>query len=299
MQHHDAQLVHAGGDTLGECPVWDPVRSELLWTDVEGRCLHRLPDGATTPVSLRLERRLASFAVTDAGGLLAAFDAGLALLDRDTGECEWLGDIEADRPETRSNDGQPDRNGNFVFGTMVEPGSGAAGLGNFYHWNAGRGLTHLYRSARIANGLCFGVDGLSVHYADSVKGVLWRARYHPQHALFIEDEILLDAGVVPGAPDGATVDADGNVWNARWGGSGVVCISPTGEPIAFVDVPVPHVSSCCFGGPDLDRLYITTARQGLELDDPSYESSGSLWVARPGVVGIAATPIATGRRRVP
>ncbi|MEZ5230433.1 MAG: SMP-30/gluconolactonase/LRE family protein [Acidimicrobiales bacterium] len=226
-------------------------------------------------------------------------DTGLGLLDRHTGEVEWLGDVEPDRPETRCNDGRPDRNGSFVFGTMVETpaaeGEPDPAPGNFYHWNAGRGLTHLYRNARIANGLCFGADGLIIHYADSVKGTLWRARYHPQHALLIEDEVFIAANTHPGAPDGAAVDTDGNVWNARWGASGVACFAPDGTMVAFVDLDVPHVSACAFGGPDLDRLYITTAREHLSPDDPVYERSGSLYVADVGATGLAPVPVVTGR----
>ncbi len=280
--------------------MWDPSTNELLWTDIHGKRLHRLPEGSLEPVTVDLERRLCSFAVTDVGLLIAAFDTGLGLLDRRTGEVEWLGDVEPDRAETRCNDGRPDRNGNFVFGTMVEDhmvqgDPSAVAPGNFYHWNAGRGLTHLYRNARIANGLCFGADGLIIHYADSIKGVLWRARYHPQHALLIEDEVFIAADTYPGAPDGAAVDVDGNVWNARWGASGVACFSPSGEMIAFVDVEVPQVSACTFGGPDLDRLYITTAREHLDPSDPYFESSGSLYVVDVGTTGLAAVPVATGR----
>ncbi len=294
MNRFPAQRLIPAGDILGECPVWDPRANELLWTDIHGRRLHRLPEGHTEPITLQLDGRLCSFAVTDVGLLIAAFDTGLGLLDRETGHVEWLGDVEPDRPETRCNDGRPDRNGNFVFGTMVE-GDVDAAPGNFYHWNAGRGLTHLYRSARISNGLCFGADGLIIHYADSVKGIMWRARYHPQHALLIEDEVFVPPTAGPGSPDGAAVDTNGNVWNARWGGYGVACFAPDGEMIAFVDVDVPHVSACTFGGPDLDRLYITTAREHLDHDDPAFEASGSLYVADVQAVGLAAVPVATGR----
>ncbi len=292
-QSSAARLLVPSADALGECPVWDPARRELLWTDIQGRRLHRLPDGSVEPITLSLERRLCSFAVADDGSLIAAFDRGLGFLDRDTGSVDWLGDVEPDRTDTRCNDGRPDRNGSFVFGTMVE-GDGP-GLGNFYHWNAWRGLTHLYRSARIANGLCFGPDGLGIHYADSARGVLWSARYHPQHALVLEDEVLVPSGVLPGAPDGATVDAGGNVWNARWGGSQVVCVSPRGDLLAVVEVGVPNVSACCFGGDGLDRLYITTAREHLDPGHPAFEQSGSLWVAEPGAVGLAPTPVISGR----
>ncbi len=293
MQNSAAQLLVPSADVLGECPVWDPARGELLWTDIHGRRLHRLPGGEGDPITLDLDRRLCSFAVADDGSLIAAFDRGLGFLDRDTGAVDWLGDVEPDRTETRCNDGRPDRNGSFVFGTMVE-GDGP-GLGNFYHWNARRGLTHLYRSARISNGLCFGPDGLTIHYADSARGVLWTARYHPQHALVLEDDVLVGSGVLPGVPDGAAVDVDGNVWNARWGGSQVTCISPAGERLAMVEVGVPQVSACCFGGPDLDRLYITTAREHLDPDHPAFEASGSLWVAEPGVVGLEPVPVISGR----
>lgn len=293
MRRLSSQLLISSEDVLGECPVWDPRQSELLWTDIHGKRLHRLADGATEPVTIGLDRRLCSFAVTDTGLLLAAFDTGLGLLDRQTGATEWLVDVEADRPETRCNDGRPDRNGNFVFGTMVEDDDPDTPAGHYYHWSAARGLVHLYRGARITNGLCFGADGLIVHYGDSSKGVLWRARYHPQHALFIEDEVFVGHDVIDGAPDGACVDTDGNVWNARWGASGVAGISPDGKLVAFVDVDAPNVSACAFGGPNLDRLYITTAREHLEPSHPQWSTSGSLYVADVGAQGLAPVPVVT------
>lgn len=293
MRRLSSQLLISAEDVLGECPVWDPRRTELLWTDIHGKRLHRLPHGSTEPVTLELERRLCSFAIADTGLLLAAFDTGLGFLDRSSGNIEWIVDVEPDRPETRCNDGRPDRNGNFVFGTMVEGDHPDAPAGRYYHWSAARGLTHLYRDARVANGLCFGADGLIVHYADSTKGVLWRARYHPQHALFIEDEVLVGHDVIEGSPDGAAVDTDGNVWNARWNGSGVACIAPDSAVIAFVDVDAPHVTACAFGGPNLDRLYITTAREGLDRSHPQWSTSGSLYVADVGTTGLAPVPVVT------
>lgn len=294
MHRLSSQLLISAEDVLGECPVWDPRANELLWTDIHGKRLHRLADDSTEPVTIGLDRRLCSFAVADTGLLIAAFDSGLGLLDRNSGAVEWLVDVEPERPETRCNDGRPDRNGNFVFGTMVEGNDPDAAAGHYYHWSVARGLTHLYRGARVANGLCFGADGLIVHYGDSAKGVLWRARYHPQHALFIEDELFVGHGVIDGRPDGAAVDVDGNVWNARWNGSGVACISPEAELIAFVDVDAPLVSACAFGGPNLDRLYITTAREGMDPSHPQWLTSGSLYVADVGTQGLAPVPVLTG-----
>lgn len=314
MKRSSANLVWDGANRLGESPVWDPARQELLWSDIEGRILYRLAHEADEPHAVELTDPLASFGVTDAGELICAFDRGLGYLDRETAEIEWLGDIESDDDRTRCNDGRADRHGSFVFGTMVtdqaDQGSASASddrastpaeptpagvdlsrrFGAFYQWNAGRGVTPLYRSARTANGLCFSPDGLRIYYADSAKETMWSARYHPQHALLIEDEVFVAPGVLPGVPDGSTVDIAGTIWNARYGAGLIIGLDPHGRAIAEIEVPVATVTSCVFGGPDLDVLYITTA-----ADNGTQSGAGALFAVCPGTQGIADTPVATGR----
>ncbi len=289
-----AAVVVECGDELGECPVWDAGRSELLWTDIHGRRLHRLTsDGAT--VELALDDRLCSFAVGESGDLLGAFTKRVARLDRDTGAVRELHPVEPDVAATRCNDGRPDRHGGFVFGTMDEQNDPRQPLGSFFHWDAERGATAIRPGVKVANGLCFSPDGLTMYYADSPLGTIWQARYDPDSGEIHDERVFI--GPDPelpgdtGSPDGATVDESGCVWNARWGAWGIARFTPDGVLDTIIDVPVPQPSAVTFGGDDLGTLYITTAREHMSPSDPRYELSGALFAVTPGVTGIADTPV--------
>jgi L-arabinonolactonase len=289
-----AWLVVESGDELGECPVWDPVRSELLWTDIHGRRLHRLTDAGSASV-LALDDRLCSFAVTSEGDLVAALTKRVARLDRDTGTLRDLHPVETDLAATRCNDGRPDRHGGFVFGTMDEEHDPRQPLGSFYHWDVERGPKAIHGGVAIANGLCFSPDGLTIHYADSPLGTIWRARYDPDTGAPHDERVFVgpDADVPgdTGSPDGSAVDETGCVWNARWGAWGIARFTPEGVLDTIIDVPVPQPSAVTFGGDDLDTLYITTAREHMRPGDPRYALSGALFAVTPGVTGIADTPV--------
>jgi L-arabinonolactonase len=289
-----AAVVVESGDELGECPVWDPARSELLWTDIHGRRLHRLTSDGAASV-LALDDRLCSFAVTGAGDLLAAFTKRVARLDRDTGAVRELDPVETDVAATRCNDGRPDRHGGYVFGTMDDLNDPRRPLGSFYHWDSLRGPRMIHAGVAIANGLCFSPDGLTIHFADSPLGTIWRARYDPESGRLSDEQVLVGPDPeIPGdtgTPDGSAVDESGCIWNARWGAWGIARYTPDGVLDTIVDVPVPQPSAVTFGGDDLGTLYITTAREHMAPSDPRYELSGALFAVTPGVTGIADTPV--------
>lgn len=289
-----AAVVVECDDELGECPVWDAGRSELLWTDIHGRRLHRLmSDGEVVDVAL--DDRLCSFAVSEGGDLVAAFAKHLARLDRASGAAFDLHPVERGVDATRCNDGRPDRHGGFVFGTMDEEHDPRQSLGSFYHWDADRGPTVIRPGVAIANGLCFSPDGLTIYFADSPLRTMWQARYDPESGhLYDERVFVTHDSEVPGdtgSPDGAAVDENGCIWNARWGAWGIARFTPEGVLDTIIDVPVPQPSAVAFGGDDLGTLYITTAREHMTPSDPRYALSGALFAVTPGVTGIADTPV--------
>jgi L-arabinonolactonase len=168
-------------------------------------------------------------------------------------------------------------------------------LGSFYHWDVERGPKAIHGGVAIANGLCFSPDGLTIHYADSPRGTIWRARYDPDTGTPHDERVFVgpdpDVPGDTGSPDGSAVDETGCVWNARWGAWGIARFTPEGVLDTIIDVPVPQPSAVTFGGDDLDTLYITTAREHMRPSDPRYELSGALFAVTPGVTGIADTPV--------
>ena len=182
------------------------------------------------------------------------------MFDLESGARRLLAAIEGDRPTTRLDDGRLDRRGRLVFGTMDEDPAGARPLGHI--WSFGdRGSRVLASGVRIANSITFSPDGRRMYFADT-----------PEKRIRVYDYDL-DSGVLsgervfatvdgPGLPDGSTVDADGCLWNAEWGGGRVVRYAPDGRVIRVLPLPASQVTCCAFGGAGLDRLFVTTARTG-------------------------------------
>lgn len=264
---------------LGEGIVWDARSDAFLWTDIHERLLFRL----LWP-SLRLEQfalpfRLGSFALTgEPSRIVAAFESGFAHYDFETAACEWIC-----RPSlpagVRFNDGRVDPAGRFVAGTMVEDGAAAGGptAGVLYRLEPSGAVTTLVERIGITNSLCWSPDGSTMYHADSTVGVLNAYEYGdllgPRR-----DIVSLEA---PAVPDGATVDADGRIWVALWGGARVAVYSPAGVALGEIPVPVSQPTCVALGGAGLDVLAVTSAYDGLAPANRALEpAAGNLFLFR-------------------
>jgi sugar lactone lactonase YvrE len=255
------QIIPCGA-VLGEGPVWDAERQRLLWTDIQSRRLYELKDGAVrhwdTP------ERLCCLALVEdePDRLLAAFETGLAGFDPDTGKLDWLQRPELGHTGRRFNDGRVDRQGRLWTGTMVEAaeiaGADTASLWRVDHDGA---LSRHREGIHISNGACFSPDGATLYFADSPKQTIWALELDPQTGDIRSERLF--AKVTEGYPDGSTIDAEGCVWNARWGAGIVVRHAPDGREIERLSVPVSQPTSAAFGGADLKTLYVTSARDEL------------------------------------
>ncbi len=246
--------------TLGEGPLWHPERRQLFWCDItEGRLLSRDGDSALDwpfPVNV------SALGWVERDRLLVASEVGLHLFDIGTGQSEILTPLEANTPGTRSNDGRADPWGGFWIGTM---GKGAeAGAGAILRYFRGE-IRLLYPGISIPNAISFTPGGRFAHFADSAARKVWRVALSatdgwPEG----EPEVFLDFAGRAGVPDGAVVDATGNLWLAVWGEGCVAVHAPDGRELRRFDVPAPHTTCPAFGGPGLATLFVTSAREGLD-----------------------------------
>jgi sugar lactone lactonase YvrE len=272
---------------LGEGPSWDAVNGVLWWIDIKGRKLHRTAlDGTEHEVAV--ERPLGCVVCRASGGLAAMTPQGFEALDPDDGTLSLLAAVEADQPLTRANDGKVDPAGRFWAGTMFDhegPGGGA-----LYRLDPDLRVTRMLSPVSIANGLDWTEDGRTMLYIDTTTQRVDRIEYDAATGDLGERRPWLTIPDDAGHPDGMTLDAEGCAWVALWGGGCVVRFSPTGVPLSRIDVPAASTSSCAFGGPDLDQLFITTA----QWPDPgtALPGAGGLYVVRPGVRGRPATAFA-------
>jgi len=273
-------------NTLGEGILWDSRRHVLWWTDIQSRRLYRHDWASRATQILDTPERVGSFGlVAGSDHLVVAFESGVALYDPYARHVSWLARPEAEIRGIRFNDGRVDRQGRFWCGTMVEDRPSAV-RGNLYCVDRSGRARREVRGVSISNSLCTSPDGTHLYFADS-----------PTHTINVYRMIEPDGTLEPprafartpqgSVPDGATVDEEGYVWSAQWGGSRVVRYAPDGRIDRTLEVPVTQPSCVCFGGPNLDLLFVTSARENLPAAVLEREPhAGDVLVYRTGVKGL-------------
>ncbi len=252
---------------LGEGPRWDHERQQLLWVDILGRQLHRgtlAADGSLERVvTIVLDRHVGAAAPALSGGYVLAAGPGFLFVEAD-GTARELAQPEAGRIDVRMNDGACDPQGRFWAGTMAYDES--PGAGSLYRLELDGSCTTVLTGLTIANGIGWSPDGLTMYLNDSGTGRVEAFRFDARSGEIDERRTLVQ-GDRPGVvPDGLTVDAEGGIWVAWWGGGAVKRYAPDGSLRATVPVPVERPTSCAFGGADLATLFITSASAGLDDD---------------------------------
>ena len=249
-------------NTLGEGVIWDAVGSAIWWTDIDGRKLYRYHPTDKQLDQWSTPERLGCFAlVADSDYLICGFASGFAYFNPHSAELQWLHKIEQDNPGTRLNDGRADRQGRFWAGSMVE--SGDPGTGALYCLDEQLQVTSKVSGLTISNGLCWNPDSTVMYHTDTPSRRINAYNFDATTGAIANQRCLVRTE--PGCfPDGSTVDAQGYIWNAQWGASQVVRYSPAGEIDFILPLPLSQPTCVAFGGPQLDRLFITSATQGLD-----------------------------------
>jgi len=290
--------IHVG-NTLGEGIQWDVAGHALWWTDIQERRLHRFDWAKKTLETFPAPERIGSFGLIEGStAIVAAFESGIAYYEPRGGTPKWLARPDAGVPGVRFNDGRVDRQGRFWAGTMVEtePRSGRANL----YCIDGSGRAHKRESGvTISNGICWSPDSLRFYFADSPLRTIYCYDFNPATGAIANRREF--ARTPEGAhPDGAVVDARGFLWSAHWGAGRVVRYSPGGEIDAVLEVPASQPTCVAFGGPGLDLLFVTSARDGLtDRELARQPSAGDVFVYKMGCVGLAENRfiLDAGRRR--
>jgi L-arabinonolactonase len=278
--------IFSVANILGEGILWDSRREVLWWTDIQGRRLHRYDWTHHTMRILDTPERVGSFGfVAGSEKLVTAFASGIGLYDTHQQTVAWLARPEAIDPGIRFNDGRVDRCGRFWSGTMVESDQRAAS-GCLYSIEARGDVRSHVRGVRISNGLCFSPDGTRLYFADSPTRTI-------RNYELIEPEGVLGAprlfAQTPHSafPDGAAIDVDGCMWSAHWGAGRIVRYTPDGRIDRTLHVPTRQPTCVCFGGPSLDILCVTSAREGLDGSTLHAEPhAGDVFLYRTGVQGL-------------
>ena len=272
---------------LGEGPCWDPLRQRLYWFDIRDRRLFALEANGETLSWILPARSSAAAPLADGSGLLISSEEGLWRFDDRAGACTLIEPVPEHAQGFRSNDGKADQMGGMWWSLMDDDGGKRPG--SVWRFDGVRS-TPMVRGIHIANSLAFSSDGATLYLSDTAKGVIWAFDFDAGAAALANRRVF--AQVTDGGPDGAAMDAEGHLWVAMWGGWRVDRFSPDGQVVCSVATPVEQPSSCAFGGPGLDILYVTSAWDGqspeARHDQPL---TGGLFAFRPGVAGFPIPPV--------
>lgn len=285
------ELVVDAACIVGEGPLWDASSGCLIWVDIVGRLIHWYRPADSAHWTIGTPSDVGAVACRGGGGLVLALDDGFWLLDPGADGPRMFASVEADDPTTRMNDGKCDRAGRFWAGTMQR--DARTGGGTVYRLDGSGHVETMITGVTISNGLAWSPDDEVLYYIDSPKQGVDTFAFDAVTGTIAARRRAFDIPPSAGLPDGMTIDAEGCLWVALWGGAAVHRYTPDGELRQIVEVPVAQVTSCAFGGPDLTDLYITTASHGL--DDPARRAqpqAGGLYRCRPGTRGTSASTFA-------
>lgn len=246
---------------LGEGPTYDVASNTAWWFDILERRLFEARLGPLETIIHALPVTASALATIDDRHQLLAADDGLYIRTISDGQLTLHLPLEADNRATRSNDARVHPSGTFWIGTMGRRAE--AGAGAIYALHNGE-LTRLFANISIPNAICFSPDGATGYFTDTRENVLCRVTLDPATGLPIAPPIELYVHRGIGGLDGAVVDAEGVIWNARWGGGCVDAYSPEGVRLRSVRVPAKQASCPVFVGTDFSRMLVTSAYQGMD-----------------------------------
>jgi sugar lactone lactonase YvrE len=284
------------GDRCGEGAVWSAAEQVLYWADINRFLVHRYDPASRAVRSWRFAEPVVAVALTrTADVLLLALGSRLMLWKPATDARRELSFRLPDYRRVRLNDGRPDPSGRFWVGSMennvlpdgeldpeVEGHFQKPGLGKLFRFDADGSVAVMRSDIGISNTVCWSPDGRTFYFGDSLANEI-RAYDHDAASGAISNGRPFFAGFERGGPDGSTVDAEGYLWNCRFGGGCVVRVAPDGKVDRVIELPCADITTCTFGGADLCTLFITSA--GMRRH-PGERLAGSLFALRTDVPGL-------------
>ena len=256
----DATPLLETPDLLGEGPIWDPEEGVLWRVDIEAATVHRLDPASGASRAWRTPSNVGCLALRASGGLVVALVDGFHGLDPATGAVTPIVNPEPPSDEIGFNDGAVDAAGRFYCGSLDRI-TETKPIGSLWRLDPDGSTHRLVRGCICANGIDWSLDGATLYFTDSGKGSITAYDVDADGGIANPREFARVDG--PAVPDGLTIDAEGFLWSAEWDGSRLVRYAPDASIDRVVELPVSRPTACAFGGPDLDVLYVTSARSGL------------------------------------
>lgn len=287
MKFSAPELLLDAKAELGEGPAWDAARNCLWWVDILAGRLHRYHPDTGHDDFLELGQPLGCAAPCRSGRLVLGLKNGLAMLETDNSQLNWVVQPEPHLPTNRFNDGKSGPDGRFIAGTMdmgeKEP-SGA-----LYSLAPDGQLKVLKREVCISNGLAWSPDYKTFYHIDTPTRRVVAYDYDLASGEIANPRVALEIPLGMGWPDGMTSDLQGRLWVALWGGAAItVWDAEKGDLLEKINFPAKNITSCAFGGSQQDTLYVTSARIGLDAADlAAFPASGGLFRVQTDVRGMS------------
>ncbi len=276
--------AHAG---IGEGPIWQTRDNSMIWVDISGHAIHRYDPASGQDSAWNVGELIGAVATRDAGGYVMALKDGFATFDPATGQVQAIGDLGDPSPATRFNDGKCDSSGRFWAGTMALDWHNSPAAHALYRLDLDLRVTKVLDGVILSNGLGWSPDDTRMYYIDSPTRQVDVFDYDPPSGSIANRRTLIQIAPEDGIPDGLTVDAEGYLWVALYGGWAVRRYAPDGTLDRVVKMPVGNVTSVGFGGADLADLYVTCAVADLAGETLAEQPhAGGLFRIRPAVGGL-------------
>jgi sugar lactone lactonase YvrE len=284
----EVELVLDSKSALGEGAIWNYKTGELIWVNITDKILNFYDPKLKYNKEMLTGQMIGTVVPAESGKMMVALENGFYEFDPETGSKKRIANPEEGIDGNRFNDGKCDPAGRFWAGTMSMEGKPHAGA--LYRLDPDSSVHKMIENVSISNGIVWSLDATKMYYIDTPTQKVMSWDYNQETGEISNPKTAIEIPEEMGSPDGMTIDAEGNVWIALWGGSAVGCWNPeTGELLRKIEVPAKNVTSCAFGDEDLGTLYITTARQGTSEEElEKFPHAGGLFKTRPGVKGVEA-----------
>jgi sugar lactone lactonase YvrE len=281
----EAKLVIESNSPLGEGPIWDHKTQVLWWVDILEGLVHRHDPADGANQSWSVEQMIGTIVTAQDGRLVIAAEKGFHWFDPETGNIELIVEPEPDKPQNRFNDGKCDPAGRLWAGTMPISEEGNSGILYCLHPD-GKAETKQTGYA-IPNGIVWNDEATIMYHIDSPTRRVDAWDYDNPTGSISNRRAVYHVQQEGAFPDGMAMDVEGKIWLALWGGWAVIRFDPVnGEELERIPVPVSRTSACAFGGPNLNTLFITTAKKDITPDELEKEPlAGCVFKTNPGVCG--------------
>ncbi|TVZ57339.1 sugar lactone lactonase YvrE [Lutibacter sp. Hel_I_33_5] len=281
-----ASLEYKVKASLGEGALWNYKTQKLYWVDIEGKKLNIYNPKTKQNRVISTKSRIGTVVPFTKEEALIALEDGVYKMNINSGKNNLFIDMSEALPKSRLNDGKCDPSGRFWVGSMHL--NQEKGKANLYTINSDSSFVKKIDSVTISNGIVWTSDKKTMYYIDTPTSQIKGYDYNNETGEISNPKIAVQIPTSLGFPDGMTIDEENMLWVCMWNGNAVIRFNPkTGKIISKIEVPAHNITSCAFGGKNLDILYITSAR--LDMTDEElkkYPLAGSIFKVKTDVKGV-------------